>query len=86
MFQLNKLASENQNIQVFPGLLGAENKENIPLHEAETASSILVEKHVQEFPVTYHNMRTVNSIVQTYFNGYSPDFLNAGLETLMGQV
>lgn len=78
--QLEKLASDSSSLQVFSGLLGAESKENIPLYEAETASSVLVEKNAQDFPVTYHSMRTVDGIVQNHFNGESPDFLKLDVQ------
>lgn len=78
--QLKILEENNSSIQVFPGLIGAKCQENVPLHKAETASSVLTEKHDQDFPVTYHSMRTIDSIVQTRFNGNSPDFLKLDVQ------
>ena len=78
--QLKHLEQQNFNVRVFPGLMGAEHKENVPLHEAETASSVLSEHHDQSFPVTYHTMRTVDEIVQRHFEGCSPDFLKLDVQ------
>lgn len=77
---LKQLEKENPSIQIFPGLVGAKCQENIPLHRAETASSVLTEKHNQDFPVTYHLMRTIDSIVQDHFYGCSPDFLKIDVQ------
>jgi FkbM family methyltransferase len=78
--QLQHLASRNSAIQVFPGLLGAETLDKVPLHEAETASSVLVEQIPQNFPVTFHPMRTVDQIVQEHFGGNSPDLLKLDVQ------
>lgn len=78
--QLQQLASCNLAMQVFPYLLGAENLEKVPLHQAETASSVLVEQIHQNFPVTFHPMRTVDQIVQEYFGDRSPDLLKLDVQ------
>ena len=80
VLQLQQLASCNSAMQVFPGLLGAEAQEQVPLHQAETASSVMVEQISQNFPVTFHSMRTVDSIVQEHFGGHSPDFLKLDVQ------
>ena len=79
VLQLQHLASRHSTIQVFPGLLGAEAHEQVPLHQAETASSVMVEQ-ISQFPVTFHSMRTVDSIVQEHFGGHSPDFLKLDVQ------
>jgi FkbM family methyltransferase len=78
--KLQQLASSNSAIQVFPGLLGAETRDKVPLHQAETASSVLVEQMPQNFPVSYHRMRTVDQIVQENFGDRSPDFLKLDVQ------
>ncbi len=78
--QLQQLASRNSAIQVFPGLLGAETRDKVPLHKAETASSVLVEQIPQNFPVTYQPMRTVDQIVQEHFGGSPPDLLKLDVQ------
>lgn len=80
VLQLQQLASLNSAIQVFPGLLGAEAHEQVPLHQSETASSVMVEQSNQNFPVTFHTMRTVDSIVQEHFGGHSPDLLKLDVQ------
>ena len=61
--ELKELASQNRSIQVFPVLLGAESGERVPLHEAETASSVFEEQTPQNFPVSYHPMETIDRLV-----------------------
>ena len=78
--QLQQLASSNSTIQVFPGLLGAETRDKVPLHQAETASSVLVEQMPQNFPVSYHQMRTVDQIVQEHFGNCPPEFLKLDVQ------
>ena len=78
--QLQQMASGNSAIQVFPCLLGAETLDKVPLHQSETASSVLVEQIPQNFPVTYHPMRTVDQIVQENFSDRAPDFLKLDVQ------
>ena len=78
--QLQQLANQNSAIAVFPVLLGAEPREKVPLHEAETASSVLVEHVPQDFPVTWHPMHTVDQIVQDSFGGRSPELLKLDVQ------
>lgn len=80
VIQLQELSSKNPSVQVFPGLLGAALKENVPLHEAETASSVLKETIPQDFSVTLHTMRTVDHIVEKHFDGCSPDLLKLDVQ------
>jgi FkbM family methyltransferase len=77
--QLQKLASENSAVSVFPVLLGAEAREQVPLNLAETASSVLVE-HISNFSVEYYPMRTIDQIVLEKFAGQSPDFLKIDVQ------
>jgi FkbM family methyltransferase len=78
--QLQYLASGNSAIQVFPGLLGAQVLDKVPLNESETASSVLIENIPQNFPVSFHAMRTVDQIVQEHFGGCSPDLLKLDVQ------
>jgi FkbM family methyltransferase len=78
--QLQKLAEQNPAITVFPVLLGAEVREKVPLHKAETASSVLVEHIPQDFPISFHPMQTVDQVVQDFFGGHSPDFLKLDVQ------
>jgi FkbM family methyltransferase len=78
--QLQRLASHHTEIQVFPGLLGAKVDENVPFYESETASSVLIEQIPQDFPITSHSMRTVDQIVEEYFDGRSPDLLKLDVQ------
>ena len=78
--QLQQLAHHSPAITVFPVLLGAEVREKVPLHQAETASSILSEHIPQNFPVSFHTMQTVDQVVQNHFGGRSPDFLKLDVQ------
>ncbi len=78
--QLQQLAQHNSAITVFPVLLGAKACEKVPLNQAETASSILVEHIPQNFPVSFHPMQTVDQIVQDHFAGRSPDLLKLDVQ------
>lgn len=78
--QLEKTFINNAKIRVLPTLLGAEIKEAVPLHNVETASSILLEHIPQNFPVTFHPMTTVDEIVANNFDGRSPDLLKIDVQ------
>ena len=77
---LQKLALKNSSIQVFPGLLGAKAIDKVAFNESETASSVLVENTPQNFPVSFHPMRTVDQIVQEHFAGNIPDLLKLDVQ------
>ncbi len=78
--QLKQLSNQNSNLQVFPILIGSKIKEKVALHKAETASSVLCEQIEQNFPVTFHQMQTVDKIVQENFRDYPPDFLKIDVQ------
>lgn len=80
VIQLKHLASQNPAISVFPGLIGAEAREQVPLHLGETASSVLVEQIPQNFPVKFYPMRTIDQIVQEHFDDCPPDFLKLDIQ------
>ena len=80
VIQLNHLAKENTNLRVFPFLVGAENQDKVALHEAETASSVLTEHTVQNFPVNYYSMKTIDSIVEESFPDNPPDLLKIDVQ------
>jgi len=78
--QLEFLARENSKLQVFPVLLGSSSQEQVPLHQAETASSVLVENIPQDFPITFHPMRTIDQIMDKHFQGHNLDFLKLDVQ------
>jgi len=86
VLQLKQLALCNSAIQIFPGLLGAEAQQQVPLYQAETASSVMVERISQNFPVTYHPMQTLDQIIQEHFDGRSPDLLKLDVQGYKLQV
>jgi hypothetical protein len=47
---------------------------------SETASSVLAEQTSQNFPVTFHAMRTLDQIVQEQFGDCPPDFLKLDVQ------
>lgn len=80
VIELEKLASSNPAIHIFPVLLGAESHEKVPLHESKTASSILEEHVPQNFPVNSYPMKTIDQIVREDFKGQCPDLLKIDVQ------
>lgn len=78
--ELLELSSRSGRLNVFPFLLGAQTAEDVPLHEAESASSVLEEHASQHFPVTYHAMRTVDGVVAEYYGGRAPDLMKLDVQ------
>jgi FkbM family methyltransferase len=78
--QLKQLAAQHPTITVFPGLVGAEAHEQVPLNLSETASSVLVEQVPQQFPVKFYPMRTIDQIVREHFGDRSPDLLKIDVQ------
>ena len=78
--QLNLLTSLSSKVQVFPTLLGSEIREQVNFNQAETASSVLIEKIPQNFPVKCYPMTTIDKLVEDNFQGKSPDFLKLDVQ------
>lgn len=76
--QLQAIASHLPAIQVVPGLLGASPAQNIPIHEMETASSILEEQLEQNAKISFHTMRTVDQVASE--SGVIPDLLKLDVQ------
>jgi FkbM family methyltransferase len=72
-------AKVDSKMQVFDVLLGSEEKDAVPLHEAETASSVL-DEHAFEHPTVPHPMRTVDSIVKVDLKGRCPELLKMDVQ------
>ncbi|MCM1981752.1 FkbM family methyltransferase [Lyngbya confervoides] len=77
---LQALAREKPSIRVFAGLVGAHYQEKVQLHEAETASSVLVEQQPQGFPVSHHTMRPLDQIVQENYGDRPPELLKIDVQ------
>jgi FkbM family methyltransferase len=69
----------DSKMRIYDVLLGAEEKDAVPLHEAETASSVL-DEFVDQHPTVPHPMRTINSIVKDDFKGHSPELLKMDVQ------
>ncbi len=80
VLQLKQLSEQDSALQVFPILIGSETKDKVALHQAETASSVLSEQIDQSFPVTFHQMQTIDQIVQENFRDDPPDFLKIDVQ------
>lgn len=78
--ELKLLAERHHNVVVVPGLVGANARDNIPLHEVETASSVLSEHVAQDFPVSYHAMRTLDELALLHNNNAAPDLLKIDVQ------
>lgn len=77
---LQALSHECDAVRVFPGLVGSKMADNIPLNESETASSVLTEQVPQNFPVSYHSMHTLDSIVAANFSDRPPELLKIDVQ------
>jgi FkbM family methyltransferase len=77
---LQKISHLHNAIQVFPGLMGEERKEDVLFHETETASSVLTEHFPQNFPTKAYPMTTVDEVVRNHFNGRSPSMLKLDVQ------
>jgi FkbM family methyltransferase len=76
--QLEAMASLSPSIRVIPGLLGANCQDQVPLHEMETATSVLEEHFEQQANLSFHQMRTVDYCVE--HDCPSPDFLKLDVQ------
>src|SRR5688500_4523722 len=77
--ELRRLRASGVPVDVFACLLGAENRDAVPFHEMETASSVLRE-HVHQLAATkQYPMRTVDVMVQQHRTGW-PDLLKLDVQ------
>lgn len=88
---LDELAASAHGITVYRTLLGSERSPHVALHEAETASSILLEKAGPAHSPAVYPMTTIDAIVDTVYSGASPDLLKIDvqgyeLEVLKGAI
>jgi FkbM family methyltransferase len=63
--ELHRYAQENSQIEIFECLLGAVECSNVPLYEAKTASSVLLEKAGPAHTKAMYEMRTIKSIIES---------------------
>lgn len=77
--ELLRMRASGFPIEVKNCLLGAVNRESVPFHEMETASSVLEEHIHQNVPVKSHPMRTVDHIVKEHGSG-PPEFLKLDVQ------
>jgi len=78
--KLNRLSAMDPRVRVFPMLLGAESRENVPFHESETASSVWAEQIPRPFPVRRHPMRTIDRVAEEWLKGTALDFLKLDVQ------
>jgi FkbM family methyltransferase len=86
--QLERLRAQLP-IHVIPGLVGAQDLDEVPLHEMETASSVLEEHINHKAPISCHRMRMLDTVIRESFHGRCPDLLKVDtqgyeLEVLKG--
>lgn len=77
--ELRQMTVSGLPVEVISCLLGAENRESVPFHEMETASSVLEEHIYQDVPVKNYSMRTVDHIVKEHCAN-PPDFLKLDVQ------
>ncbi len=77
--ELRQYALENSQIEVFECLLGAVEHLHVALNEAETASSVLLEKAGTIHPKAVYEMRTIKSLIESG-TLQAPDFLKLDVQ------
>lgn len=85
------MAEKQRNLQLVSCLLGAEDRELVQFHLAETASSVLSERAHPQTVTASFPMRTVDHVVEEDCGGEAPEFLKLDvqgyeLEVLKGAV
>ena len=63
--ELRQYAMNTPQVDVFDFLLGPDERSNVILHEAETASSVLSEKDGPKHPTAAYDMRTIDSVIDS---------------------
>ena len=77
--ELHQYALQNSQIDVYEDLLGAEGNSKVVLNEAETASSILLEKAGPKHPKATYQMRTIKSVIESETH-QAPDLLKLDVQ------
>jgi FkbM family methyltransferase len=77
--ELHQCALEHSQIDVYEILLGAEDNHRVVLNEAETASSIFLEKAGPRHPKATYEMRTMKSIIESETH-QAPDLLKLDVQ------
>lgn len=77
---LNELSRGEPRMTVIPGLLGATASTQVAFHENETASSVLEDQVIQQSPVKFRSMRTVDGVVQESREARAPCFLKLDVQ------
>ena len=62
------------DITLIPGLVGAADRDSVPFHENETASSVLGE-HTTKAPTGEHPMKRLDTLIESGRAGSPPDLL-----------
>lgn len=82
--ELRQLVDWNPAIKVFPMLLGATSRDQVPFYQlgknAETASSVLNTYNPLDVSPQYYPMHTVDEIVTDNLNGRVPDLLKIDVQ------
>ena len=78
--ELDRMAASEPGITVIRTLLGSERCQEVALHEARMASSVLREKAGPRHPANLYKMTTVDDIVETVFSGATPNILKIDVQ------
>jgi FkbM family methyltransferase len=76
--RLRGLSTTGLAVNVIACLLGPENRDSVPFHEMDTASSVLDEHFPQQAPVRNHPMRMLDHIATQY--GVQPDLVKLDVQ------
>ena len=77
---LDALAKTHPAIRVHRALVGAEVRDRVTLHEAETASSVLTEWQANQFPARDYPMTTIDDAIASDTSAPRPDFLKIDVQ------
>jgi len=77
---LEILTRTHAGVRVHRCLVGAEVRDKVALHEAETASSVLAEWQPNQFPVHEYPMETIDHLLAGDTSRPTPDFLKIDVQ------
>jgi FkbM family methyltransferase len=77
---LEALVRSHRRIRVYRCLVGAEVRDKVALHEAETASSVLPEWQPNQFPVHEYPMETIDHLFAADPSAPPPEFLKIDVQ------
>jgi FkbM family methyltransferase len=84
--QIRALIEESPKITLHETLVGATVQAGVPMHVAETSSSLLRDAENEGFPVEHFPQTTVDTVVRDSYAGQAPDLLKLDVQGYELQV